>query len=329
MTPDPLNPPIEGGPFKGWTSQDFDYWHQGQGFGQLNYPSFTGNTAGPGGQNLAYETTSYNVPGVGWVPRAQLANSQASNNLWDYMNPFGHTSEGGSGTGGPTQRNVGRVVGTATNMIIPGLGFVTGPIARYVTSLFQKNPNASPQQIKAAVQQAQQEQKLPPMPSGSVPLPNAGGGYQPSSLDPFGNPTTGREWWSSDFGRDTGGSNAPGGYNLAGPGGGMGQRGTGFGSGTVGNWYTALGFGGQGFGGGGISANAQALGGGALARHAMEVFRKTGYLAPTQALVGGPPPGMLQGTQAGGYMGNIVNPAAFGSGFTPQGSIHMRPRAEQ
>ena len=116
-----------------------DQWHQGPGFGQLGYPSFTGQTAGPGGQQLAFPTTSYNVPGYGWVPQAQLANAQASNNPLDYLNPFGGTSRGGAGTGGPTQRGVGMVVGTLTNLLFPGAGFVTGPIARYLTSLFQNS----------------------------------------------------------------------------------------------------------------------------------------------------------------------------------------------
>jgi hypothetical protein len=89
--------------------------------------------------------------------------------------------------------------------------------------------------------------------------------------------------------------------------------------------------------GGGSRANAQALGGGAYARHGMDVLGKTGYVAPPQALVGGPPPmnfspWMLASHplyQAGGYAGNIVNTAAFGAPVSTQGSIHFRPRAEQ
>ena len=72
----------------------------------------------------------------------------------------------------------------------------------------------------------------------------SGGGYDPGAgVDPYGNPTTGRQWYSSDFGRSAG-ETPVGNYNLAGPGGGFGTRGTGFGTGTVGNFGTAIGFGG-------------------------------------------------------------------------------------
>jgi hypothetical protein len=139
-----------------------DAWHQGTGPGQLGYQSYTGSTAGPGGQQLGYNTTSYQVPGLGWVPSAQLANQMASNNPLDYLNPFGGTTSGGSGTGVPTQKAVGTAVGTLSNLLLPGSGFLTGPIARWATNLMQHG--WSKQDVQAAVAQG----KAPAMPSGSV-----------------------------------------------------------------------------------------------------------------------------------------------------------------
>jgi hypothetical protein len=237
---------IGGGPFQGWTPEAMQQWHSGPGPGQLGYQSFTGQTAGPGGQALAYPTTSYLVPGYGWVPQAQMANPQASMNLFDYINPlpFGGSPTGPPGSGEPTRKAIGSIVGTASNLIVPGLGFLTKPLAMLVHKMIQGG--ASPKQIKAVVKE---EQKAAGIPKGGAW--RGGGGGAGGGFGPTGEAARGREWWSSDFGRSPGwGEMAPGGYNLAGPGGGFGQRGTGFGSGTVGNWATAIGFGGN-LGGGG------------------------------------------------------------------------------
>lgn len=171
-------------------------------------------------------------------------------------------------------------VGTASNFLFPGLGFVTGPLARWVTAMIQGG--ATKQQIQEAVAQG----KTPKMPSGSVSLPTTppptapSGGFSPTGQTPYG-----REWWSSDFGRgnaplsdiEHGGTVDRGGgwtgdYNLAGPGGGFGQRGTGFGSGTVGNLATAIGF--ESLGRGGGQANfGNAWGGGPAAQQLRHIYK--------------------------------------------------------
>jgi hypothetical protein len=217
------------------------------------------------------------------VPQAQLANPQASMNPLDYFNPFGGTTQGGAGTGVPTQRAVGFGVGTVSNLLFPGLGFLTGPLARMVTKMIQGG--ASPQQVKsalashpAAAAQAQSPVSLAPPP----PPPQTGGGFSPT-----GQPAVGREWWSGDFGRgmlDQFGM-GPGNYNLAGPGGMFGQRGTGFGSGTVGNFATAIGFGGN-LGGGGPVNVGRYMGQAGLNRPFTQqqyenIPRQMKYAAPT------------------------------------------------
>jgi hypothetical protein len=116
-----------------------------------------------------------------------------SNNPLDYLNPFGHTSEGGSNTGAPTQRNVGRVVGTLSNFFIPGSGFITGPLARWATNLIQHGWTR--EQAQDAVRKVQQA------PSTAAPVaapPVLGPG---SAFSPTGQTAVGREWWSGDFGR--------------------------------------------------------------------------------------------------------------------------------
>jgi hypothetical protein len=173
--------------------------------------------------------------------------------FWDYLNPFGGTSRGGSGTGQPTQRGVGMAVGTATNLLAPGLGFVTGPIARWITSKIQGGAN--PQQVYAQAAQAVQKQsKLPPMPQGSVSLPRYGGGYG-SAPGPTGAEARGSEYWSPDFGRALGGPNITGQIGQLGSYGGTGL-GAG-GSGTVGNLGTAIW---SGAGGGSGAGNLGSLG---------------------------------------------------------------------
>lgn len=166
---------IGGGPFQGWEPGAMQQWHQGAGLSQMGYPSFSGNTAGPGGTPLAYSTTSYNDPQYGWVPQAQLANAQASTNPLDYLNPFGHTTQGGAGTGVPTQKAIGTTVGTLSNFIFPGLGFLTGPLARWATNMLQHG--VPPQQVRQAVAQKQQQ-----------PAPVGGGGASPRGRFDFNVP---------------------------------------------------------------------------------------------------------------------------------------------
>jgi hypothetical protein len=158
----------------------------------MGLQDFTGRTAGPGGTPLSFETTSYYDPQYGWVPRAQLANAQASNNPLDYLNPFGGTSKGGSNTGDPTQRGVGTVVGTLSNFVFPGLGFLTGPLARYVTNLIQ---HGVPKQ--QAIQIAQKQQAAAPAtpvtPTPTAPsTPPSGGGWNPFGGLPQGFTESGR-----------------------------------------------------------------------------------------------------------------------------------------
>ena len=227
---------------------------EGSSFDQYGRQTFEGTTAGPGGQQLAYQTTSYYDPQYGWVPHAQLANSLASNNMWDYMNPLSQPKDIGTTqkVTGTIGSGIGSLAGGAL-IPIPGVGSwiggkVGGWAGRGIGGLF--GHHGAPKQV---VPSKEAQEKLPPMPSGSVSLPTGGGGYAPSAPSPTGtrgpvSPVTGqtREWWSPDFGRAELGPSGQGagGYNLAGPGGGFGQRGTGFGSGTVGNFGTAIGFGG-------------------------------------------------------------------------------------
>jgi hypothetical protein len=167
-----------------------------------------------------------NYPGMGMVPRAvSLGGPQASTNLWDYLNPFGGTSRGGSGTGDPTQRNVGRVVGTASNFFLPGSGFITGPLARWVTHLVQSG--MSPQQARQVVQQATGQGRPPPMPSGSVSLPTHGGGGGGGLGGLFGRGNNPVGWLGSHYDRGS-----PGDFGR-GPGGEFGNNASGFGSNTT------------------------------------------------------------------------------------------------
>ena len=53
---------------------------------------------------------------------------RGSNNPLDYLNPFGGTTKGGSGTGVPTQKAIGTGVGVVSNLLLPGSGFITGPL---------------------------------------------------------------------------------------------------------------------------------------------------------------------------------------------------------
>lgn len=256
---------ISEGPFSGMTPGEMESWHSGAGLGASGAEQFTGTTAGEGGQGLTYETTSYLDPQLGWVPQAQLANAQASTNIMDYLNPF--SSPSGLSTtqkvGGAVGSGLGAILGSA--IPIPGLGtFIGGKaggmVGRWIGGMFHP---ASPQE------QARAAAGLPPMPSGSVSLPTHDP-YAPSAYSPTGemgrtSPITGqtREWWSSDFGRglDSGqAGQGPGDWvNTMGVGTQPGQFGTGFGTGTVGNMATAIGFGGN-LGGGG-PVNLSALGG--------------------------------------------------------------------
>jgi hypothetical protein len=51
---------------------------------------------------------------------------------------------GGSGTGAPTQRAVGSIVGGASNLLFPGLGFITSPLARMITGAIQRGGSGGP-----------------------------------------------------------------------------------------------------------------------------------------------------------------------------------------
>jgi hypothetical protein len=82
------------------------------------------------------------------------------------------------GSGGPTQRGVGMIVGTASNLLLPGSGFITGPIARLVTRLIQGG--ASPAQAKAAATRAA------PTPAPAPPMGPPGGLTMPNGFNPFG-----------------------------------------------------------------------------------------------------------------------------------------------
>lgn len=123
---------------------------------------------------------SPNYSGIGANP------FEGSRNPLDYINPFGKTTQGGSGTGVPTQKAVGIAVGTLSNLLLPGSGFLTGPMARWAMNMLQHG--ASKGQVRQAVAQAQG--KLPPMPRGSVSLPIHGGGAPPvaggGGYNPFG-----------------------------------------------------------------------------------------------------------------------------------------------
>jgi hypothetical protein len=286
------------------------------------------------------------APGVYTGELGGPGDPHGSNNPLDYLNPFGGTTKGGSGTGVPTQKAVGTAVGTLSNFLLPGSGFITGPLARWVTHLMQGG--MSKPQAQQVAQQKVAQGKLPPMPSGSVSLSTGGGGGTGGGFD-FGNmfgglpegftesnqfghgaPTftgpgyTGPQW--------SGGSifnaNMPIDPSFQTPTAPSAMNPSGYVYPTHGGTPLAGAF--SGLGGMGTTANIGALGGGAVARHMMSQFaNQGGYLAPTQALVGGAPPGGLQGTQAGGYWGNVVNPAALGSGFSSQGSIHFLPKSVQ
>jgi len=112
-------------------------------------------------------------------------NLQASTNPLDYLNPFGHTTQGGAGTGVPTQRAVGTTVGTLSNFIFPGLGFLTGPLARWATNMLQHG--VPRQQVQAAVAQKQQQQ--PATAGGGGASPRGRFGFNvPQGWGGFGQP---------------------------------------------------------------------------------------------------------------------------------------------
>lgn len=126
---------IRGGPFQGWTREAMDFWHQGPGESQMGYPQYSGQDPAAGYHSL-YPTTWYQDPQMGWVPQAQLANPQASNTASDYFRSA-FRPDMTPGSGGPTQRVVGAAVGSLSNVFIPGLGFVTGPLARMFVKALQ------------------------------------------------------------------------------------------------------------------------------------------------------------------------------------------------
>ena len=302
-----LGEPSQGPGFGGFAGYNPPSW------GQENYGGGVGvgGVTGEGGQSVGTEPGAY----TGYVdsqgrptsdayqaPRAEFGGGQdmrniigseysdpsqlsVSNNPLDYLNPFGGTTRGGSGTGVPTQKAVGTAVGTLSNILLPGSGFITGPLARWVTHLVQGG--MSKQQAQQVAQQKVAQGKLPPMPSGSVSLPTqkrqGGGG--------FGNPFGGLPQGFTESSRF--GMGAP---TFTGPGafGGQFSGGSAFHGITLNDILAsgatprstgavqAPGSGGFSFLGGGASANAQALGGGAMARHYMNVLGKTGYVAPTQ-----------------------------------------------
>lgn len=188
----------------------------------------------------------------------------------------GGTNYVGPGSGEPTRRGIGMIGSITGNLLFPGLGFLTGPLSRGITHMIQDmlNNGASKDQIQQAVQQQQQQNQGTgggddgtgtPAPTSTTaptqdkPPPSAGVG-----IDPFGNPADPGEWWSNDFGRwDTdkyGGFPGELGPNSAGgPGLSYGHLGTGFGSGTVSNFATAIGFGGD-LGGGGPTGAGRYMG---------------------------------------------------------------------
>ena len=141
----------------------------------------------------------------------------------------------GFGSGVPTQKGIGWGANFLGNLLFPGAGMVTGPMASWITRMIQNG--ASLNQVQKAVQgyqagggqsgdnvtaPASDDGSGATAPTTSAP-PSAGIG-----IDPFGNPADPGEFWSNDFGRWGEGDQygtTPGNYNPPGPGGGYGTRG--------------------------------------------------------------------------------------------------------
>jgi hypothetical protein len=147
-----------------------------------------------------------------------------------------------------------------------------GSIGHLMNKLFPGGPRSSGQQ---AVQQPQQPGSGGGG-GGGFKWPNIFGTRSSASgipgvgvgISPTGQPAVGREWWSNDFGRWVGEDKygtTPGNYwNQGGPGGPPGSLGLGFnvgGSGRVGSFNTAIGFGGS-YGGGSNAGDTSRFAGG-------------------------------------------------------------------